>query len=411
MKKIIVSAAVAALALTTTASALEDIKVNGQAKLWYETNNGGTNDMFNKKASSGEFAMKLGVTGKQGNVGFGASIYQTSTMGLEGLLVNSTRSETAHSATYGQDADMYVGEAYFTAPIAGATLKMGMQELDTPLLYSERWNVTPITYNAAVGIIPATENLTVVAAYVGQSSNGGTRVADYAGFVDGSNPTPTATNGWASSGTPANQINDHGAFALAGLYKTDALAVNAWYYSLPTMAMALWVDASIKAGPANIKAYLGHMMEDEDLDANDDDSTTAVALSAGMAVSGINLFGAFSTVTEDGALAVANVGTGFKKTKLPTAAVYLDGLAVAQPGATSIKLKAAGKVAGTGLAAQLVSCSNDSGVLGGGDSAMELDVIATAKLGDFNIKGILMHRDFDTKDAQQHIRLITSINF
>jgi len=153
------------------------------------------------------------------------------------------------------------------------------------------------------------------------------------------------------------------------------------------------------------------MMEDEDLDANDDDSTTAVALSAGMAVSGINLFGAFSTVTEDGALAVANVGTGFKKTKLPTAAVYLDGLAVAQPGATSIKLKAAGKVAGTGLAAQLVSCSNDSGVLGGGDSAMELDVIATAKLGDFNIKGILMHRDFDTKDAQQHIRLITAINF
>lgn len=37
MKKIIVSVAVAAIALSTTASALEDIKVNGQAKVWYET--------------------------------------------------------------------------------------------------------------------------------------------------------------------------------------------------------------------------------------------------------------------------------------------------------------------------------------------------------------------------------------
>jgi hypothetical protein len=395
MKKIIVSAAVAALALTTTASALEDIKVNGQAKIWYETDNGTNTDgsdgeLFNKKDASAEVTYKLGMTGKQGNVGFGATVYQASTMGLEGVLVNTTRTSTTNG-------DMYVGEAYITAPVAGATLKLGKQELDTPLLYTERWHTAPNTFNGAVGIIPASDNLTVVAAYVGQVSTG-------SGGVPG-----LITSNFKTLGTPATQINDEGAFALAALFKADALAVNAWYYSLPSTAMGLWVDASLKAGPADVKAYVAHMIPDDSIS---DDATTAFALSAGANMGGVSLFAAGSMVTEDGPLHVGNYGTGGKKTMLPTAAVYLDGLAVAQPGATAVKVKAATKAAGVGVTAQLVSCMNDNGVFSAADeSAMELDLIASAKLGDFNIKGIVMHRDFENKDAQQHVRLITSINF
>jgi len=391
MKKIIVSAAVAALALTTTASALEDIKVNGQAKVWYETNDLGEG-LFNKDKASAEVAFKLGMTGKQGNVGFGATVYDVSTMGLEGLLVSDSRQGVLNG-------DMYVGEAYITAPIMGATLKLGKQELDTPLLYTERWNVTPNTYNGAVFIAPATSNLTVVGAYVGQVSSNGASASG-------------TENGWKSNGTPAKQTNakQNGAFALAGLYKADAMAVNAWFYAVPGVANAAWVDASMKMGAANVKAVVAQMMPE----ADGVDPTTAIALAGGAKMSGWNLSGAVSSVTEGnaGSMSAANIGTGGKKTKLPTAGVYTDGKFVAMPGSTAIKVKAAGKVGSTGLAIQAVNNTNDTASL----ETTEIDLIISQKLGDFNIKGIILNRSFadsatDTKSGGNHVRLITSINF
>ena len=399
MKKIILSVAVAAMALSTTASALEDIKVNGEAKVWYETNNA-TTDIFSKDNASGEVAFKLGVTGKQGDVGFGATVYQTSTMGLEGTLVSGVRNGNNHLAG---DGEMYTGEMYITAPIAGSTLKLGKQELDTPLAFTERWNVVPNTFNAAVSIIPATDNLTIVAAYVGQANTGNEVTARYGSAV-------LNTGGFAGTGT----------FALAGLYKTDSVGVNVWAYELNSLANAIWVDAAFKAGPAALKVYAAQMMPKGILDGAD--NTTALGLSAGMKAGSINLFAAASMVSEDGALGVGNTATlnganAGKKTKLPTMAVYLDGRSVAAPGATSIKLKAATKVAETGLTLQAVMVQNDENGVNTdaagavGDSAMEIDFIATKKFGDINLKGIIMHRDFDAIDAQQHVRVIASVKF
>ena len=405
MRKIIISAAAAVMALSTTASALEDIKVNGQAKIWYETNNAGTNDMLNKNGASGEATFKLGVTGKQGNVGFGATVIQASTMGLEGTLVNGVRSG---SQGLTGDGELYTSEMYITAPIASATLKIGKQELDTPLAFTERWNSTPNTFNAAVGIIPATDNLTVVAAYVGQGNNG--EVVSRYGQATTGPATVLTTGGWAGTAT----------FALAGLYKNDSFGVNVWAYELNSLANAIWVDAAFKAGPAALKLYAAQMMPKGVLDGAD--STTAFALSAGMKVGSVNLFAAASMVSEDGALGVGNTATlnganAGKKTKLPTMAVYLDGRSVAAPGATSVKVKAATKVAGAGLVLQGVMVNNDENGVNTdaagavGDSAMEIDLIASKKFGDINLKGIIMHRDFDAIDAQQHVRVIASVNF
>ena len=410
MKKIILSVAVATMAFSTTASALEDIKVNGQAKLWYESNDKG-DGLLNKDQASGETVMKIGVTGKQGDVSFGTAIYQTSTMGLEGLVVNGTRTSTAHAATSTDGSpDMYVGEAYVVAPVGGSTiLKYGMQELDTPLLFTERWNATPITYNGAVAINNSIDNLTVIGAYVGQVSNSGTRVSDYAGYVDGSNPTPTSTAGWVSSGTPANQINSDGAFALGGLYKAEALDVNAWYYTLPTLADALWIDAGMKMGDAGVKAYVASMMPSYD----GGEATTAIALCANYKVAGWTLSGAFSSVGE-GDLPVGNVGTNSKKTKLPTAGVYTDGLYVAQPEATAMKVKAAGSVGDTKLIVQAVNSTNASATLGDTKDTTEIDVIAIQKVGDFNVKAILMNRTFANTTANtdaMYLRAIVSLDF
>ena len=401
MKKIILSVAVAAMALSTTASALEDIKVNGQAKLWYETSDTattltGTEDsLFHKDASQASVIFKLGMTGKQGDVGFGAEMTQASTMGLENVLVTNIR----HDATGGLNPAAYVSKAYFTAPIAGATFKMGRQELNTPLLFTEKWNAVQNNFDAAVVIAPVMADLTVVAAYAGQTNNG------------------TAGPAW-KAGQSFNQIGTAGSYALGALYKNDTVGVNVWAYEVTSVAKAVWADASFKAGPVALKGYVASMMPA----ATGADDTLALALSAGMDLSGVKLFAAGSMIDEDGALAVGNVATGFKKTKLPTAGVYTDGVYVAQPGSTAFKLKAAGKLGTTGLALQAVMNTNsdvrfDTGTNGANvKDTTEVDLIVTQKLGDFNLKGIVMHRSFDdsaidTSNGGIHARVIASVNF
>ena len=411
---------VAAPLLVTSAFALEDIKVDGQVKLWYESNNAagtdGSDTMFNTENSSAEVVFKLGMTGKQGDVSFGTTIYQSSTMGLEGTLVGAARTNAVNG-------DMFVGEAYIVAPLGGDTItKIGKQELDTPLAFTERWNAIPNTFNAAVVMNNSVDNLTLLAAYVGQDN---------------------ATT-WKVDGE-VNQKYFGATGAAAALFKTETIAANAWFYYLhgvggamdpaSTTAQwtggqnvsALWADASMKIGDvANVKVIGAYMANDGDATTAlagglSGEATTAAALSGDMTFGGVKLFAAGAYVGEDGDLPVANTATGFKKTKLPTAGVYTDGVYVAQPGSISGKIKASGKVASTGLALQAVMNVNSDArfELANGDNTKdttEVDFIVTQKMGVFNNKLILMHRGFsasalDDTTGGQHVRLITSVNF
>ena len=378
MKKIILSAAVAAMALTTTASALEDIKVNGQAKLWYETKDVSTNSMGSSSGSTGEAVFKLGVTGKQGNVGFGATVYQTSTMGLENGLVDNDRhassglghdsNTSTNNATTSDDGEMYTGEMYITIPtIADTTLKIGKQELDTPLAFTERWNAVPNTFNAALAINSSFENTTLIAAYVGQGGRG-----------------------------EVSEAFHQGAYAGAALYKNDMIAANLWYYSLDSLADAVWLDATGTVGPVTITGIYAEMMPNNVnyLGLVNPKDTDAYAIKLAGKVSDINLMAAYSAVDKNGALAVANTATNFKKTKLPTAGVYTDGLYVAQPGAKAWKVKASTKIGSTGLALQYIDNDNKLAAEVAEDT-QEIDFIVTHKLGDVNLKGIILNRDFD----------------
>lgn len=406
MKKLLVSAAVAAVALSTTASALEDIKVSGQAKVWYETDNKGMgaaadHELFKNDSSSAEVVFALGMTGKQGDVGFGTKVYQTSTMGLEGTMVSATRTDTTNVQK--KDGSLIVGEAYITAPVAPATtLKLGKQELDTPLAFTEKWNAMPNTFNAAVAINSSVENVTLIGAYVGQTNTAESFKTD--GEVD-------------------NQFFG-GAFALAALYNKDGLGVNFWAYHINNVLSnglkwftggasgvsvdAAWIDAGMKIADVNVKAY-GAMVAN---DSTNSETTYAGALSADMKVEGWTLFAAGSTVSK-GDLPVANTATGFKKTKLPTAGVYTDGLYVAQPETHALKVKASGKVADTGVALQVVNCN---GTKNQTLDTTEIDLILSQKVGAFDLKGILMHRMFsdsatDKSAGGQYVRVIASVNF
>lgn len=395
MRKILLSATVAAMTLATSASALEDIKVSGQAKLWYETNEVGTNDLFSSNGASGEAVFKLGVTGKQGNVGFGATFYQTSTMGLENGLVDNDRLASSGLNPTGNDAnddgEMYTGEMYITIPtVANTTLKIGKQELDTPLAFTERWNAAPNTFNAAVAINQSVENLTLVGAYVGQGGRGEVTTAF-----------------------------SNGAYAAGALYNNKTIAANLWGYTLDSTADAFWLDASMNIGPVKATAYAA-MMDPVAAGAND---TDAYALKVAGKVGQFNLMAAYSTVCDDGVIPVANTATNYKKTKLPTAGVYTDGWYVAQVGSEAFKVKASTKFGNTGVALQYVDNDNDAkdkvtafsstGKTSAQLETSEVDLIVTHKLGDVNLKAILMDRDTNADAAAdgQYVRVIASVNF
>lgn len=446
MKKIILSVAVATMALSTVASALEDIKVSGQAKLWYETSdtlgttagtvNEKTGNLFDTEQSTGEVVFKLGMTGKQGNVGAGVTIYQSSTMGLEGVVVGGARSGVPSgvpvpaAANSTVNSGPYLGEAYITAPLIASTiLKFGKQELNTPLAFTETWNAAPNTFNAAVLVNNSVDNLTLIGAYVGQGNGQGS----------------FGTNG--IDGSFSNSQFFGTAYAVAGLYKSDAFAANLWAYQINNVGGALtlggngstalytggdsvnavWADASVKAGVVNVTGTAAVVTTDSDAPTGANvnhigDTTSAFALSADTKVSEVTLFAAASTVSE-GQVGVANTATGGKKSKLPTEAVYTDGLYVAQPGSTAFKLKASGKLGTTGLALQGVMNTNSdddrfiaAGYVDNQKNTTEVDLIISQKLGDFDLKGILMNRSFeDSKmDDQQggnYVRVIASVNF
>lgn len=398
MRKIILSVAVAAMALSTTASALEDIKVNGQAKLWYETNDAGANNLFEGDTdATGELVFKLGVTGKQGNVGFGATMYQTSDLGLTGEALNGTRSDVSNN-------DVYVGEAYVTAPMGSmASLKLGKQELNTPYLFTETWNALPNSFDAAVVTVKPMNDLSLVAMYVGQDNTNGT----------------TSTTGFRVDGTPNMPIYG-GALVLGALYKNSAFDANFWYTNVGNYnnvntaaaedetLSAFYLDAGTKVADVALRAYATTVDG-----SNSEKSTEAYALSAGVKVGSFDLFAAASTVTDDGHHSVANISTANKKSFLPTEAVYADGIYVAHPDSTAFKVKASTKLGSTGIALQVVDNSNDTTAA---KETTEVDLFLTDKFGDFSTTAILMHRSFDddatdTASGGYYARFIVALNF
>jgi hypothetical protein len=302
------------------------------------------------------------------------------------------------------------------------------------MAFTERWNATPNTFNAAVLVNKALKNTTLIAAYVGQ------------GNANEGNAK------WKTNGEVDNKMHG-GAYSLAALVKTKTFGLNFWAYRINNVGGGLsrspatlvytggnsinayWLDTTITTGTTDLTAYLATISSGADAPTtptntgHTGDSTTAYALSVKVKAGALNVFAAGSSVGE-GQYAVANAATGFKKTKLPTAGVYTDGVFVAQPGSTALKLKVSGKGGSTGIALQAINNKNSdddrTGFNGGVDDngkeldnkkdTTEIDFIVSQKLGDFNLKAMVINRSFgndklDDTAGGTHFRLITAVNF
>ncbi len=415
-----------------------------KAKLYYETvaTDAPGSDLFAQSATSGAAAnlkdggasgqamVSAGATGKLNSCfGYGVEAMAVDTLGLENNVVSNVRMGNGNSAPKtALDTQFWFPQAYVTYHPCdvgtNTTFKIGRQYLDTPLAFTEKWNVAPNSFDAAVVMNQDIINTTLVGAYVGRGNGE---------FVQ------------VTNGEKFDTYGKEGAYAVGVLTSLldGALPINLWGYDVVNVAQAFWGDAGYKLDlgdgiKLDLGAQYGFMTPDDDANSllgagsYDDTSGYAVKIGTSMKVADMNfgLMAAYSSVDEDGVLALANTATlgnsesanglsptgGGKKTKLYTAAIYGDGTHVAIPGSDAFKIKASTKLAGIGsLAVQYVNNDNSK------NNALDMDeidvILGTSLPGGLGAKIIYMNRAYDlvNNDAvhndADHVRIILSKNF
>lgn len=355
--KLVKMSLTAAVLLGASAFAVDNIKVSGDAKLYYNTNNTdqtapASSGLFNQTNSAADTALRLGVIGDlTKNVSFGATGYAVSTLGLENNMVGNTWTG-AHSSSAGtsgvQDA-AWMSELWVAVTAGKSTAKVGRMELDTPLAFSEKWSVAANTFDAAVLVNQDIPDTTLVGAWVGKG-NGANALGYNARGIGGvdNNATYGIDGGVVGAGANFNTFAQKGAYAVAVINNSlKFLTAQAWYYNVTSVADAYWLQADwdcklvkdVKIGvqyanmsPKGVVELAG---------VTKDSSAYAVKL-AYVGIDKLNLFAAYSKADSDGVLKIANVGTDNTRaaqSKLYTEAWWNYGY-VGAPDAASVNLTA-----------------------------------------------------------------------
>lgn len=314
MKKIIISAAVAAMALSTSAVAADkgiDIDVSGQAVVFYETHDDkGPNGLFDESNSVGAGGIQLNLGADLGNnFTFGSQLTYLSTLGLEKNLVDNGAQLASAGAGVNDNtvSELALTKIFIAKKIGNTTLKIGRQELPAslaPLSFSEGDSVFKNTFDAIVAINTDIPDTTVVAGYVSKGT------------------------GKANLGTSGDLPSVAGGIYMLTAQTTviPMTTLTATYYeaknvlgTIPTVvtptggvsASAYWVDAAIapKDAPAGLTVGLQAGVISPDGTTTED--TKAYGVKIGAKVEGITLTAAYTSVDGDAKtqVAIRNLGT------------------------------------------------------------------------------------------------------
>ena len=344
MKKIILSAAVAAMALSTSALAADkgiSFDVTGQAVIYYETHSGNGDDGVAAPATTTDKGMldqanSIANGGIQLNVGsdlgnnftFGSQFTYLTSLGLENDLVANTRQ--GGSTTWNNTTnDLMLTKIFIAKKIANTTLKLGRQELPkslSPLAFTEGWNVFKNTFEAILAVNTDLPKTTLVGAYV----TGTTGIGNLA------NTTAISNNNSSSNYMVTAQTKLIPMTTLtASSYQLNNIDVNqlnvAGAVTDTVDATAYWVDAKISPKDAPLGLNLSLQAANISPDAISSGATASVlddtnafgAKIAGKA-GALSFKAAYSSVdgSSTGAqLGMRNVGTG-TKTALYTQMMY-----------------------------------------------------------------------------------------
>ena len=419
MKSSKITALLLASVLATSVYAIENVKVNAQAKLWYQTGvkDSTSLDMFQQESTLGLAALELGVKadiveGLKGKV----SLIALDTLGLEKSFMKDISSAGAgyEDGNYFR-TQVWVSEANLDYRISNTSVIVGRQALNTPLLFTERWNASYNTFDAAVVINSDIPKTTLIAGYVNQHNGAGHALnkTDIASFPSTTMHSGESFGFGSSYNAATDTVSDgkKGAYAFGAMIKPiDNLAVNLWYYNVNSNFTAYWADSSYKVSGL----FFGIQNAGIDVSTGAVDNAMITALKVGYTVDKLNLNASYST-TDDGnagTATIANAATG-DKSKVYTQAVFQDGGIVGYRDTTAWKLGASYKFDNVKIITFLQNTKSDAHSMKDGT---EFDLVAVSKIGKYlNLKGIYVHRDVDMRTAtdfkQDAVRLIASVKF
>jgi hypothetical protein len=266
--KIVKMSLAAAVLVGASAFAIDNVKVSGNAQLFYATQDAGNASLFDKDASAADAGLNLNISADLAKnslvtVSAGAGYTVLSTLGLENNLVSGVWGG-AHTATastnasYGNGTDgvggakvenaNWMNEAWVALSLnelSKSTVKVGRMELDTPLAFTEKWSIEKNTFEAAVLINQDIPDTTIVAAYVGNGNGNETFGQNSRGFVQ--------TNGLAA-GAVVNANGNFTTYGSDGAYAAGIinnswkpLTAQAWYYDVSKLVQAYWLQADLDA--------------------------------------------------------------------------------------------------------------------------------------------------------------------
>ena len=421
--KLVKMSLAAAVMLGASAFAIDNVKVDGDAKLYYITNNAGTNTLFSQgkvgsNNSAADTAIRLGVTGDlMKGVSFGVTGYAVSTLGLENNLVSNTwtgaHDAKASNSSFGHDVkdQAWMGEAWLAASMGKSTVKLGRMVLDTPLAFSETWSVVPNTFEAAVLINQDLPDTTLVGAWVGKGN--GTSVAGIG------NATPTyagilGIDGVVNGGADFNTFMNSGAYAAAIVNNSfKPLTAQAWYYNVVNVADAFWLQADINCQlikGAKIGAQYADISTKGLAKAHNDSSAYAFKLGY-EGVPNLKVSAAYSSVDKDGVLQIANVATnnlGTPQSKLYTEAYWNYGY-VGAAGADSINVTAEYDAGVAQVGAYYTKADNKK--VGGTPDMQEIAVTVGKDIGALNATLAYINTDVTGTSSYDSVLAMLKLKF
>ncbi len=409
--KLKLSMAAALLLAGTNAFALENVKYNGEAKLWYQSSETATADMFDHATNSlGHAAIKLGMTADaKKNVQLGIEMTGLTTLGLENNLVGGVSSgrtfskgeDTLDGAAV-TDAQRWFSKAYIALKGDKNTLKVGRQALKTPLAFTEGWAAGANTFEAVVDVYKMSKDATFVGAYVGKS-----------------NATPSATGAtWVHNYNGEFQSFLNGAYMFAGHHKFGESTKANWYaYDLISVANAVWVDAEYKPKDG---LYAGLQYSQIAAKITGETDSDMMAVKVGTNVAGWDASFAYSQVGE-GTYNFANKATN-DKTMVYTGqlSIFADGTNVAANDTTAMKVQFVKKSKeGTFNLLKLAYTTAENSGNGTAANAYDLtalDLVAKTKVGAVDLLTILTQATKEMASGAKPIdhttlRVIGSLKF
>ena len=287
---------VAALLVGSSAFAIDNVKVSGDAKLYYATDDatvdgianvvgGGakSDSLFSAGSSAGQVALGLGITADLAK-GISAGVHVTalSTLGLEGQLVNNI-----WEGTNATQESWWLDQAWIAATMGKTTAKIGRMELDTPYVFTEKWSIAENTFSAAVLLNQDIPDTTLVGAYVGQGNGQALGLGNSHGVGAAGIANVVAAQGNNILGTNGDSSNFsqfyNGAYAVGAINNSvEPLTLQAWYFDATHAARAYWLQADLNMeGILAGAQYTDLELEKELTGLAQDESNDAYALMLG----------------------------------------------------------------------------------------------------------------------------------